>query len=85
MQPNPAFPRWELQVVSVTVNVPLAVDMEVIWMILKSLERSWVCPLCVPLKFLDLEPFSVESWTQHRVLDVVGCAWAGDRSPEDGI
>lgn len=72
------YPAWALWIVSVTVIVPLAVDMDMTWIILKSLQRSWVCPFpgqpVVPLKFLDLELFSVMSWMQHHFLDVVGCA-----------
>lgn len=77
MQPNDAFPGWELRIVSVTVNVPLDGDVEMIQIILKCLERSWVCPFpgqYIPLKLLDLELFPADNWTQHFVLDGVGCA-----------
>lgn len=83
MQPNAAFPGWELQIVSVTLSVSLAGHLGMIQSILKSLQRSWLCPFpAPPAHSSEIPRFgTVAIWTQHHVLDVVGC----DTSPEDGI
>lgn len=70
------YPAWALWIVSVTVIVPLAVDVDMTWIILKSLERSWVCPFPgQPVHSSEIPRFGTVLSHELDAASFFGCGW----------